>query len=73
MISFKPHGLATGLGSLPHQDSDEAVNFVLSYFPEAPYWPQLPSRGETEGFLIQCIAPLIKTGLTREISRSVYC
>jgi len=63
MINFKPHGLATGLGSLPHQDPEEAVNFVLSYFPEAPYWPQLPIRGEAEGFLIQCITPLIKTGL----------
>ncbi|MEL7567513.1 MAG: hypothetical protein AAGU27_21915 [Dehalobacterium sp.] len=63
MINFKPNGLATGLGSLPHQEPDEAVKFVLSYFPEMPYWPQLPTRSDAEGFLIQCIAPLIKTGL----------
>jgi len=62
MNNFKPYGLATGLGSLPHQDPEEAVNFVLSYFPEAPYWPQLPTRGEAEGILIQCIIPLKKPG-----------
>ncbi|ATW26867.1 hypothetical protein [Candidatus Formimonas warabiya] len=62
-MNFTPKGLATGMGSLPHQVPDEAVQFVFSYFPEVPYWPQLPNRGEAEGFLMQFMGPLLKTGL----------
>jgi len=60
---FQPHGLATGIGSLPHQDPRESVNFVFNHFPDLPYWPQLPQRDPAEGFLLQFIAPLLQTGL----------
>jgi methionine synthase II (cobalamin-independent) len=62
-MSFKPHCIATGIGSVPHTDPEKAVEFVLSYFPEAPYWPQLPKRAATEGLLNQFSAPLAETGL----------
>jgi len=62
-MNFKPMGLATGIGSVPHTDPEEAVKFVISYFPEVPYWPQLPLRGNDEGFLNQFIAPLVELGI----------
>lgn len=40
--------LATGIGSLPLTDPDEAVALALRYLPEAPLWPQLPRRGLLE-------------------------
>ena len=62
-MNFKPMGLSTGIGSVPHTDPEEAVKFVISYFPEVPYWPQLPLKGNDEGFLNQFIAPLVELGL----------
>ncbi len=40
--------IATGIGSLPHRDPDEAAALVLRYVPDAPFWPQLPQRGFRE-------------------------
>lgn len=42
----------TGIGSLPHQDAREAVNFVLRGF-DIPFWPQLPKRSLLEGMVPQ--------------------
>jgi methionine synthase II (cobalamin-independent) len=36
--------IATGIGSLPITDPDEAAALSLQYLPEAPIWPQLPQR-----------------------------
>ena len=36
--------IATGIGSLPIADPDEAAALSLRYLPEAPFWPQLPQR-----------------------------
>jgi methionine synthase II (cobalamin-independent) len=36
--------IATGIGSLPITDPDEAAALSLRYLPEAPIWPQLPQR-----------------------------
>jgi methionine synthase II (cobalamin-independent) len=49
MKSFLP----IGIGSLPHQDPFKASEVILNYFPESPYWPQLPSRDFKEGMLAQ--------------------
>lgn len=46
-------GLATGIGSLPHTDAEEAVDLVFKYLPEIPFWPQLPKRGPKEGMVAQ--------------------
>lgn len=52
-MSIKPKFLATAIGSLPHDNADEAVNVVLKYIPEAPIWPQLPKIGFHEQMEIQ--------------------
>ncbi|MEW6333503.1 MAG: methionine synthase [Thermodesulfobacteriota bacterium] len=36
--------IATGIGSLPITDPEQAVRLALTYLPEAPFWPQLPRR-----------------------------
>jgi len=45
-IDFKC--IATGIGSLPVTDPDQAANLSLSYLYEAPIWPQLPKLGFRE-------------------------
>jgi methionine synthase II (cobalamin-independent) len=52
-MNFKPFFLPIGIGSLPHRDPYRASESILNYFPESPYWPQLPSRGWKEGMLAQ--------------------
>lgn len=46
-------GLATGIGSLPFKDAQEAVKLVLKYFPRVPFWPQLPRVDMREGMIAQ--------------------
>ena len=45
--------IATGIGSLPLVDPDEAVALSLKYLPEAPIWPQFPQRSFLEHFCVQ--------------------
>ncbi len=52
-MKFKPSLLPIGIGSLPHVDPYEACRIILNYFPESPYWPQLPLRSPKEGMLVQ--------------------
>lgn len=40
-----PTGIATGIGSLPGTDAQEAVNIVFGELPEWPFLPELPGRG----------------------------
>ena len=40
-----PPGAATGIGSWPGTDVDEAVRTVLGELPDLPYLPELPARG----------------------------
>jgi hypothetical protein len=46
-----PHSLATGIGALPHTDPREACEDVLKIFPEFPYIPSLPERGQRESIV----------------------
>lgn len=46
-------GLATGIGSLPYKDADEALELIFKYLPEIPFWPQLPKRDHREGMVAQ--------------------
>ncbi|MFH1129037.1 MAG: methionine synthase, partial [Candidatus Omnitrophota bacterium] len=46
-------GLATGIGSLPYEDPAKAVDLVLKYLPQIPFWPQLPKLGGCEGMVAQ--------------------
>ena len=53
---FKPNGLVTGIGSLPHNNVRTAVELVAEYSPELPFWPQLPQRSPHEGMIEQIFA-----------------
>lgn len=46
-----PHSLATGVGALPHTDPVSACNDVLDIFPQIPYVPTLPERGQRESIV----------------------
>jgi hypothetical protein len=46
-----PHSLATGVGALPHTDPVSACNDVLDIFPQFPYVPTLPDRGQLESIV----------------------
>jgi hypothetical protein len=46
-----PHSLATGVGALPHTDPVSACNDVLEIFPQFPYVPTLPERGQLESIV----------------------
>lgn len=56
---------ATGLGSMPFTDPDAALSRVARFFPEVPYWPQLPRRAAAEGLVLQVLGFLEETGLIR--------
>jgi hypothetical protein len=73
MPPFIPNAAATGLGSMPYTSPDEAIAHVGTYFPEMPYWPQLPKRGIKEGLIHQVCGVLLDTGLLRlENDRGVF-
>lgn len=59
----KLYNLSTGVGSLPHTDPQKAISLINRYFPEMPHWPQLPNCGDSEGFIVQYLSPLISCGL----------
>ena len=48
-----PIGLATGIGSLPHEDPREAAEFALDRQPRLPAAPSLPRRSPVEGMIPQ--------------------
>jgi hypothetical protein len=48
-----PVGLASTIGSLPHEAAGEAVAFVLASQPRLPAAPSLPRRSPVEGMISQ--------------------
>lgn len=62
----KLFGLGTGIGSMPHQQTEPALGLIFKSLPEIPHWPQLPTVGEEEGFIRQYLNPLIERGLVIE-------
>lgn len=50
---LKLKGLATGIGSLPHNDAQAALDLIFKYTPGIPFWPQLPKRDIREGMVAQ--------------------
>src|SRR4051812_48615702 len=40
-----PAGAATGVGSMPGSDVDEALALVFGELPDLPHLPELPARG----------------------------
>ena len=61
-IDFSPEGLATGIGSLPYLDPEEALALIFTDLPDIPHWPQLPKKGRQEHFVHQFLQPLVDCG-----------
>ncbi len=51
--NFRPDLLATGVGSLPHLDVEQACSLISRTLPETPFWPQLPNRSILESMNLQ--------------------
>jgi len=51
-------GVATGIGSLPHDDPVAAAELVLRCLPDLPAVPQLPARDAREGMIAQWLGAL---------------
>lgn len=45
--------MATGIGSVPYLDVDDACHRILKIFPDIPFWPQLVRRNHLEDMCIQ--------------------
>jgi hypothetical protein len=52
MTAFAPLA-ATGIGSVPFTDPDQAAALILSHLPEVPFWPQLVRLGFQEDMVSQ--------------------
>lgn len=48
-----PVGLSTAIGSVPHDDPGDAVDFVLRTTPRLPAAPSMPGRSRREGMIAQ--------------------
>lgn len=64
-MGFCPAGLATGIGSLPFPEPEQALELIWENMPVIPHWPQLPQRGREEGFIFQFLTPLVKKGVLK--------
>jgi len=45
--------LPTAIGSMPHNNAEEACRLVVKYLRDVPHWPQLPKRSHLENMYIQ--------------------
>ena len=59
MTTFVPRALATGVGSVPHPDVQDALRLILSTFPTIPFWPQLSRRDFRENMYVQFSEDLV--------------
>ena len=59
MATFVPRALATGVGSLPHPDVQDALRLIRSTFPTIPFWPQLSRRDFRENMYAQFSEDLV--------------
>lgn len=71
-MSIKPKFLATGIGSMPFEDPEYAVDVSLSKLSEAPIWPQLPRLGLNEQMEIQYSEGLPCIVIDREKKRVFF-
>lgn len=55
-----PVGAATGVGSLPGTDVDDAVRFVFDELPDFPHLPELPNRGHGADMIGRAAAMLVE-------------
>jgi len=65
--SFKPQFLATGVGSIPFTNGEDALDLIWKSVPLAPHWPQLPRLGAESSFVGQYLNALIETGVIADV------
>ena len=65
---FKPHFLATGVGSVPQTNGTDALELIWKSVPLAPHWPQLPGLGAESSFVGQYLNALVGTGVIGNVS-----
>ena len=53
MTTFVPRARATGVGSMPHPETRDALRVMFENFSAIPYWPQLPKRDFRENMYAQ--------------------
>jgi hypothetical protein len=71
-MAFKPKFLATGIGSMPFTDPDQASEISLTRLPEAPFWPQLPKMNLNEQMEIQYSEGMPRIRIDREKGRMFF-
>jgi hypothetical protein len=71
-MDLKPKFLATAIGSLPYDNPEQAVDFVLSQLTSAPIWPQLPKLGLNEQMEIQYSEGMPAGVIDREHGRMYF-
>ena len=71
-IDFAPRFLATGIGSMPFDDADRAVEMSMTHFAEAPFWPQLPKLGLNEQMEIQYSEGIPRAVIDRDNGRMFF-
>jgi hypothetical protein len=59
MTTFVPRARATGVGSMPHLETHEAMRVMFENFSAIPYWPQLPKRDFRENMYAQFSEDLV--------------
>jgi hypothetical protein len=59
MPDFVPRARATGVGSMPHVETRDALRVMFQNFPTIPYWPQLPKRDFRENMYAQFSEDLV--------------
>ena len=69
---MKPEFLATGIGSMPFEEVEHAVNVSISRLAEAPFWPQLPKVGLNEQMEIQYSEGMPCIKIDREKGRMYF-
>ena len=69
---LQPRFLATGIGSMPFDDPEYAVDVSLRCFPEAPIWPQLPRLGLNEQMMIQYCEGMPRAVIDRDKERLYF-
>jgi hypothetical protein len=69
-MNIKPMFLPSAIGSLPFENADQAVEFVLTTLKKgAPIWPQLPRLGLNEQMEIQYSEGMPSVVIDREKAR----
>lgn len=62
---------ATAVGSLPHENPEEAIDLIFEEFKEIPFWPQLSNVDKKEDMTVQYIQGI--PGIFYDEENCKYC